>query len=115
MLTTLVSFTGADGKGPGAALFAEAEGNLVSAITLDGADNFVTVFEIAKTDSGHASAPTTFEPTVEQIVAPTPPRIDRRRSRRISGWSRPLKRWAGAAGFRPAAGSTRGGVAVCCI
>jgi uncharacterized repeat protein (TIGR03803 family) len=57
--TTLVSFTNADGAYPQGALFADAAGDLFGTTELGGADNDGTVFEIAKTKSGYASAPAT--------------------------------------------------------
>ena len=56
---TLVSFTGADGEFPEGSLIADAAGNLFGTTDQGGADNLGTVFEIAKTKSGYASAPTT--------------------------------------------------------
>jgi len=58
--TTLVSFNGADGANPVGSLIMDANGNLFGA-TLSGGPNFGqgTVFEIAKTASGFANAPTT--------------------------------------------------------
>jgi uncharacterized repeat protein (TIGR03803 family) len=58
-LTTLVSFTGADGTNPSASLFADAAGDLFGTTTSGGADNDGNVFEIAKTRHGYASTPTT--------------------------------------------------------
>jgi uncharacterized repeat protein (TIGR03803 family) len=56
--TTLVSFTGADGSGPLGDLIADAAGNLFGTTTVGGAHGDGTVFEIAKTPDGYASAPT---------------------------------------------------------
>jgi uncharacterized repeat protein (TIGR03803 family) len=53
--TTLVSFNGTNGAGPSGSLIAEANGDLFG--TTVGGDG--TVFEIAKTAGGYASAPTT--------------------------------------------------------
>jgi uncharacterized repeat protein (TIGR03803 family) len=58
-LTTLVSFTGDDGEEPGANLITDAAGNLFGTAFGGGADGDGTVFEIAKTKTGYASAPTT--------------------------------------------------------
>jgi uncharacterized repeat protein (TIGR03803 family) len=58
-LTTLVNFTGADGKDPNSSLIADAAGNLFGTTYEGGADNRGTVFEIAKTKGGYASAPIT--------------------------------------------------------
>ena len=58
MPTTLVSFTGADGKNPQAALITDAAGDIFGTTALGGADGDGTVFEIKKTRSGYASAPT---------------------------------------------------------
>ena len=57
--TTLVSFNGADGSGPQAGLIADAIGNLFGTTIAGGASGYGTVFEVARTASGHASAPTT--------------------------------------------------------
>jgi len=57
--TTLVSFNGADGLGPGSSLIIDANGNLFGTTGLGGANNDGTVFEIAETASGYASTPTT--------------------------------------------------------
>ena len=58
-LTTLVSFNGANGRAPLAGLIADAAGDLFGTTSGDGATNFGTVFEIAKTGGGYAGAPTT--------------------------------------------------------
>ena len=58
-LTTLVSFTGADGAEPGASLIADAAGDLFGTASAGGADGDGTVFEIAKTRHGYSSAPAT--------------------------------------------------------
>jgi uncharacterized repeat protein (TIGR03803 family) len=58
-LTTLVDFTGADGANPFGSLIADAAGNLLGTASAGGTDNDGTVFEIAKTKGGYASAPTT--------------------------------------------------------
>ena len=57
--TTLVSFDGADGEAPVAGLIADANGDLFGTTKEGGADSDGTVFEIAKTSTGYASAPTT--------------------------------------------------------
>ena len=57
--TTLVSFNGADGSGPQAGLIADAIGNLFGTTIAGGASGYGTVFEVARTASGYASAPTT--------------------------------------------------------
>ncbi len=57
--TTLVSFDGSDGSGPTAGLIADADGDLFGTTSGGGADGYGTVFEIAKTSTGYASAPTT--------------------------------------------------------
>jgi uncharacterized repeat protein (TIGR03803 family) len=56
--TTLVSFTGADGKNPNGGLIADANGNLFGTTQSGGANGTGTVFEIAKTPEGYASTPT---------------------------------------------------------
>jgi hypothetical protein len=56
--TTLVSFTGADGAEPGGGLITDAAGDLFGTTSAGGADHGGTVFEIAKTGGGYASAPT---------------------------------------------------------
>ena len=58
-LTTLVSFTGADGSDPIAALFADAAGDLFGTAVAGSPNLHGTVFEVAKTQDGYASAPTT--------------------------------------------------------
>ena len=57
--TTLVSFNGSDGMFPASGLIADAEGNLFGTTSGGGANGQGTVFEIAKTADGYASAPTT--------------------------------------------------------
>jgi uncharacterized repeat protein (TIGR03803 family) len=57
--TTLVNFNGTNGAGPSGNLIADAAGDLFGTTGFDGAYNFGTVFEIAKTASGYASTPTT--------------------------------------------------------
>ena len=57
--TTIASFNGGDGQNPQGSLIADAAGDLFGTTALGGADNDGTVFEIAKTDGGYASAPTT--------------------------------------------------------
>ena len=56
---TLVSFKGIDGAGPVGGLLADAGGNFFGATSQGGQNNLGTVFEIAKTPAGYASAPTT--------------------------------------------------------
>src|SRR5438128_1007371 len=60
-LTPLVSFCAqtdcADGKNPQAGLIADANGNLFGTTYAGGANDFGTVFKIAKTTSGYASTP----------------------------------------------------------
>jgi hypothetical protein len=67
-LTTLYSFCAlancADGSHPAAALLADAKGNLFGTTETGGANEEFgigggTVFEIAKTDDGYATTPTT--------------------------------------------------------
>jgi uncharacterized repeat protein (TIGR03803 family) len=55
---TLVSFTGPDGANPVDGLIADAAGDLFGTTTAGGADDDGTVFEIARTKTGYASAPT---------------------------------------------------------
>jgi uncharacterized repeat protein (TIGR03803 family) len=57
--TTLVDFTGANGEFPEGALITDAAGDLFGTTYKGGTDNDGTVFEIAKTRHGYASAPTT--------------------------------------------------------
>jgi uncharacterized repeat protein (TIGR03803 family) len=57
-LNTLVSFTGADGKNPQGGLMADAAGDLFGTTSEGGANGDGVVFEIAKTGSGYAGAPT---------------------------------------------------------
>jgi uncharacterized repeat protein (TIGR03803 family) len=57
--TTLVSFNGADGAYPFGSLIADASGDLFGTTGEGGANGDGTAFEIAKTASGYASAPTT--------------------------------------------------------
>jgi uncharacterized repeat protein (TIGR03803 family) len=57
--TTLVSFNGTDGANPVAGLIADANGNLFGTTYAGGANDYGTVFEIAKTAAGYASTPTT--------------------------------------------------------
>lgn len=56
---TLVSFNGADGAEPAGGLLSDGNGNLFGTTSLGGASGRGTVFEIAKTASGYANAPTT--------------------------------------------------------
>jgi hypothetical protein len=66
-LTTLVSFNGNDGGNPSLGhLIADANGNLFGTVLFDGVDGYGTAFEIVKTPTGYASAPTilfTFDAT----------------------------------------------------
>jgi uncharacterized repeat protein (TIGR03803 family) len=57
--TTLVSFSGANGRSPAGSLIADANGDLFGTTSSGGADGFGTVFEIAKTSTGYANAPIT--------------------------------------------------------
>jgi T5SS/PEP-CTERM-associated repeat protein/uncharacterized repeat protein (TIGR03803 family) len=57
-LTTLVSFNLSNGVGPHAGLIADASGNLFGTTFFGGANNYGTVFEIAKTAGGYANTPT---------------------------------------------------------
>jgi uncharacterized repeat protein (TIGR03803 family) len=57
--TTLVSFNGGNGETPFAGLIADANGDLFGATDSGGANDDGTVFEIVKTPTGYASAPTT--------------------------------------------------------
>ena len=57
--TTLVSFNGADGANPYGTLLADANGDLLGTTGFGGANNLGSVFEIAKTNAGYASMPTT--------------------------------------------------------
>jgi uncharacterized repeat protein (TIGR03803 family) len=57
--TILVSFTGADGANPYGSLIIDAAGDLFGTTYQGGAGGGGTVFEIAKTQGGYASAPTT--------------------------------------------------------
>ncbi|HEV2325351.1 MAG TPA: choice-of-anchor tandem repeat GloVer-containing protein [Terracidiphilus sp.] len=56
---TLVSFTGTDGAYPLSGLITDANGNLFGTTEAGGANGYGTVFEILKSGSGYASAPTT--------------------------------------------------------
>ena len=57
--TTLLSFNGSDGETPFAGLIADANGDLFGTTYNGGANDDGTVFEIAKSSTGYASAPTT--------------------------------------------------------
>ncbi len=57
--TTLVNFSGPDGAAPEANLIIDAAGNLFGTAYSGGAANAGTVFEIAKTQQGYATSPTT--------------------------------------------------------
>ena len=56
--TTVVSFNGSDGGYPLGSLIADANGDLFGTTFLGGANSDGAVFEIAKTATGYASAPT---------------------------------------------------------
>ena len=56
--TTLVSFKGADGANPFGSLIADAKGDLIGTTAGNEQGSPGTVFEIAKTRGGYASAPT---------------------------------------------------------
>ena len=58
-LTTLVSFNGAKGESPEGALIVDSNGDLFGTTASGGANNYGTVFEIAKTAGGYAGTPTT--------------------------------------------------------
>src|SRR5579864_8808195 len=58
-LTTLVSFNGANGALPAGGLIADAAGDLFGTTSAGGANGDGAVFEIVKTLTGYASAPTT--------------------------------------------------------
>jgi hypothetical protein len=57
--TTLVSFDGSDGAYPRAGLIADSHGDLFGTTQSGGQNGLGTVFEIAKTNSGYSSTPTT--------------------------------------------------------
>src|SRR5579863_5760454 len=57
--TTLVSFNGTDGALPAGGLIADAAGDLFGTTSAGGANGDGAVFEIVKTLTGYASAPTT--------------------------------------------------------
>jgi uncharacterized repeat protein (TIGR03803 family) len=57
--STLVSFNGPDGLGPGGNLLVDANGDLFGTTAGGGANDGGEVFEIAKTPTGYASTPTT--------------------------------------------------------
>ena len=57
--TTLVSFNGTDGALPAGSLIADAAGDLFGTTSAGGANGDGAVFEIVKTLTGYASAPTT--------------------------------------------------------
>ena len=59
ILTTLVSFNGDNGAYPDGSLIADSSGDLFGTTSYGGAYGDGTVFEIAKTSTGYASAPTT--------------------------------------------------------
>jgi uncharacterized repeat protein (TIGR03803 family) len=59
MATTLVSFDGANGANPLAGLIADSNGDLIGTTYGGGASGEGTVFEIANSGHGYASAPTT--------------------------------------------------------
>jgi hypothetical protein len=56
-LTTLVSFNGADGANPRAALIADAAADHYGTKEAGGANSRGTVFKIAKTAGGYANTP----------------------------------------------------------
>lgn len=56
--TTLVDFNGSDGAYPLSGLIMDANGNLFGTTEAGGANGYGTVFEIVKSGSGYASAPT---------------------------------------------------------
>jgi hypothetical protein len=58
-LNTLFSFDGTNGEFPMLGLFADAAGDLFGTTTKGGTYGYGTVFEIAKTEGGYASTPTT--------------------------------------------------------
>jgi hypothetical protein len=58
-ITTLASFSGPDGMNPYSGLATDSSGDLFGTTSDDQASHGGTVFEIAKTASGYASAPTT--------------------------------------------------------
>jgi hypothetical protein len=58
-LTTLVNFNNTDGGFPDAGLIADANGNLFGTTVGGGVTGYGTVFELAKTSTGYAAAPTT--------------------------------------------------------
>ncbi|MGA8756166.1 MAG: choice-of-anchor tandem repeat GloVer-containing protein [Stellaceae bacterium] len=58
-LTTLATFNFTDGSQPAAGVIADANGNLFGTTVTGGANDYGTVFEIAKTASGYASNPIT--------------------------------------------------------
>ena len=80
--TTLASFDGANGLGREGGLIADSNGDLFGTTFQGGAngDNG-TVFEIAKTDGGYASTPTTLV-SFNDTTPPFRRRPDRRRQRR---------------------------------
>ena len=55
---TVVSFNGSDGDTPRGGLIVDAAGNLIGTTVAGGAFNNGTVFEIARTSTGYAGAPT---------------------------------------------------------
>jgi len=57
-LTTILSFKGVDGAAPEGTLMTDAAGDLIGTTVVGGANDDGTVFEIAKTKHGYASAPT---------------------------------------------------------
>lgn len=57
--TILVSFTYSNGANPSDSLIVDANGNLFGTTSSGGTNGYGTAFEIAKTDNGYASAPTT--------------------------------------------------------
>jgi uncharacterized repeat protein (TIGR03803 family) len=67
--STLVSFNGADGLGPGGNLLLDGNGDLFGTTAAGGAHDGGTVFEIKKTAAGYANAPTTLASFAEDSVA----------------------------------------------
>jgi uncharacterized repeat protein (TIGR03803 family) len=57
--TILLSFAGTNGASPNDTLIADANGDLFGTTNAGGTNNFGTVFEITRTASGYATAPTT--------------------------------------------------------
>ena len=79
--TTLVSFDGTNGETPVGSLIADSNGDLFGTTDGGGANDFGTVFEIAKTAGGYASTPTTLV-SFAATMACSKGQSDRRRRRR---------------------------------